>query len=302
MKIIVISEGGLANRIRPIFSAMALADFFGPELVDEVSVYWKKSTGCGLAYADAFDLSTVPREIKKLPSLPQNSKLLCRRGSIQRSVRGYMRLDIANLARRFGTVFVEDINRNFRSNARGLSGYECIIYFDSLPFLFDELTFQNYHGRLQNLKFSDLVESQATRFIKTLENQNALKGMHLRGTDFYISFDHYASEISRFPGASWVLGTDSIQLYEAAKSFLGDRLYSRDKSYPEFQQNRFFRSNKIVRAERDVIDALIDLRILATVGLEVFHRESTFAKLALEIHKGELTHKDWLEMGLAPIT
>ena len=91
-RIIVVSDGGLANRIRPIFSAMALAELVG--LADsDVSVYWKPSPVCDASLTDVIDTPLEEVGEDFIVGLEKESILLYRKGSVKNAINDFKRKD-----------------------------------------------------------------------------------------------------------------------------------------------------------------------------------------------------------------
>jgi hypothetical protein len=104
-----VSDGGLANRIRPIFSAIALAELLGLAHSD-VSVYWKPSPVCDASLTDV--IATPLNEVAEdfIGGLDEEATLLYREGSARNAINTFKRQDIALLLERCVPKVIDKIS------------------------------------------------------------------------------------------------------------------------------------------------------------------------------------------------
>ena len=281
-KIIVISDGGLANRIRPIFSALALAEVLGLAHRD-VSVYWRPSPVCDTLLTDVILTPFNEESERFIGSLDKQTAFLYREGSVRNAVNVFQRADIANLLEQCSSQSIEKAQSIEKYICNSTNNFHTLILFDNQPLIWNPKLSGFYHENLKKLVFIRDIEESAALFLGTKKLHRDSLGVHARGTDFRIPFSEYSKKISlENLSETWFFASDSDYFNREAV-----RLYKnvtlRKKSLPDHKAGILGFGERIFRSSQSITDAAVDLRILASINLKIFHPNSTFACLAKEI-------------------
>ncbi len=281
-KIIVIADGGLANRIRPLFSALALAELLGLNDSD-VSVYWRPTVACDGSITDVVSAPVNELDLDFIDSLHDRSAFLYREGSVRNALTLFKGPDIPALLEKCTSKSFES-SHNLEEFIREVSNnFHTLVLFDNQPLNLSVTHSNLYSLKIKSLSFVPEIERAAEQFMADNKLDGASLGVHARGTDFRVPFVYYSKQI-RQHGLSepWFFASDSLSFNEyVSNNFKNVAL--RQKQLPVYNSGILGLFESISRPITSVKDAAIDLRILASVNLKIYHPHSTFALLALEL-------------------
>jgi hypothetical protein len=280
-RIIVVSDGGLANRIRPIFSAMALAELVGLAYSD-VSVYWKPSPVCDASLTDVIDTPLEEVGEDFIGGLEKESILLYREGSLKNAINDFKRKDIARLGNKCRKQSIESISSVEDYTHELINCCRTLVVFDN-QLLGSSPSLKNlYMKKIRSLKFTREIEDFASFFCAQNKLNKGSLAVHARGTDFLTPFSYYSRKICLEDlSAPWFFASDSRSFdHLAAKKF--KNMIIREKISVDHSAGFLGFGESLFRSRQSIIDAAIDLRILSSLNLKIFHPNSTFGLLASE--------------------
>ena len=281
-KIIVVSDGGLANRIRSIFSAIALAELLSLDHSD-VSVYWKPSPVCDASLTDV--IATPLNEVGEdfIGGLDEEATLLYREGSVKNAINVFKKKDIALLINKCSRQTIESMPSVEDRAHELINSYRTLVLFDNQLLGSSPLLQDLYINKIRTLKFTREIEESASFFCAQNNLNKGSLAVHARGTDFQVPFSHYSKKI-RLEDLSgpWFFSSDSKSFNRlAAKQF--KNIILRDKSDVDHKAGFLGFGESIFRSRQSIIEAATDVRILSALNLKIFHNSSTFALLASEL-------------------
>ena len=280
-KIIVVSDGGLANRIRPIFSAIALAELLGLAHSD-VSVYWKPSPVCDASLTDV--ITTPLNEVGEdfIGGLDEEATLLYREGSVKNAINVFKRKDIALLLERCAPIVIDNIPSAVDCVETLSNNCTTLVIFDNQVLGLGPPLYNLYLNKIQSLLFTSEIEETASLFISQNKLGRGSLAVHARGTDFRVPFSYYSRKICLEDlSAPWFFASDSRSFDRlAAKKF--KNMIIREKMSVDHSAGFLGFGESLFRSRQSIIDAAIDLRILSSLNLKIFHPNSTFGLLASE--------------------
>lgn len=278
--IIIICDGGLANRIRPIFSGLALASRLG--LSDRsLKIFWKPTSVCEAELADILNLNLNCIDSIHDTDLGEVG-YFAREGCVKNAINLFERTEILDLELRYERRQIENPANVQKILLSGATTYDTLILFDNQPLELGD-DFKNlYIEKLGALRFSDSVESEAKHFIEFNELGEHTPAVHARSTDFNLSYRFYAKKMYQLSEIKFFFTSDSAVFEQSAKKDFTLAVL-REKKYPSHRSGFFGFGADIVRRRDDVIDAAIDLRILSSLDLKIYHPGSTYALLAKEL-------------------
>jgi hypothetical protein len=283
-KIIVVSDGGLANRIRPIFSAMALAELVG--LADsDVSVYWKPSPVCDASLTDVIDTPLEEVGEDFIGGLEKESILLYREGSVKNAINDFKRKDIALLVNKCRKQTIESISSVEDCTHELINSCRTLVVFDNQLLGSSPSLKTLYMKKIRTLKFTREIEDSASFFCAQNKLNKGSLAVHARGTDFRVPFSYYSKKILLEDlSRPWFFSSDSQSFDQlAAKQFTN--IILRDKSAICHKAGFLGFGESIFRSRQSIIEAAADVRILSALNLKIFHNSSTFALLASELRE-----------------
>ena len=280
-KIIVIADGGLANRLRPIFSALALAELNGLTNSD-VSVYWEPTSVCDTPISDLVGTLLTEEDAGFVDRINSRTALVYREGSVKNAVKRLRMLDICALLEKCAAKSLEKISNVQEHVKQVASEFDTLIIFDNQPLSMGPVFYSLYIQRIKKLVFVPEIEDSAATFLSQNKLHRDSLGVHARGTDFVVPYQYYSSQIIREDlSRPWFFASDSHSFNAlVAKQF--EHVVLRTKSLPQHSQGILGFGKNIYRSGQSVSDAAIDLRILASVNMKIFHPNSTFAIMASE--------------------
>lgn len=284
---------GLGNRLRPLASALAYCKLTGRNLL----VYWDQITPNGCLtplerlYQNHFDTVSLA-EIEKLSG--RSVALFTEKGPGH----GVMRE-----AERFGRDQLLKVSlfcTPQHSQALKLDDpHETVIVYDndyldcvprdlSISELRGLVPAEDIRSRVLSIKAAHGIDSQT-------------KGVHARGTDFGLTdaLDIYSrlirERIGIEGGEKFFLSTEDSQLEQGLRELFPDQMLTRHN-----RLHLCLNEGKMAWGDPDSytvsfdhgIDALIDIYLLSSVNLVVYHPGSTFAEISRHLH-GVLEEQTW---------
>lgn len=274
---------GLGNRLRPLASAIAYCQASGRELL----VYWDDVTpnGCLTPWSDLFTTPIKQISLDEIAALdPLSTALFTEKGpghGVEREATRHQRpqlLQLAQAGARLGasqalrldeaadTVIVYDNN-----------------YLQNLPrqASIDALRQLNPHPRIR----ARVMATAAGLGLKP-----GTPAVHARGTDFNMkeALATYCALIDeRIPSGDFFLSTEDEQLEAGLRERYGQRLKSRpDRLHLQLKEGKtsWSEPDSYTITREHGVDALVDLYLLSSVSLAVYHPGSTFAEIARHLH------------------
>jgi hypothetical protein len=286
-KIICISDGGLANRIRPIFSCFALAEILGLEDTD-VSVYWRPTAVCDILLNKLVSTPLIEEGQGLAEKLNRKTLFFYREGSVKNAQKLFKRSDFVDILEKCTGVSLDKIEDPLSKIKNSAQSFNTVIIFDNqmlrpakaLVTAFQDL----YLKKLSKLSFNQSIEGNAKHFFLDNALCSSSFGVHARGTDFNVPWTYYSERLHRLDlSKAWFFSSDS-DLFNQYVSNNFKNVVTRDKTFPQYSRGIFgFFRKDIYRSGKSVEEAAIDLRILSNLNLKIWHPNSTFAQLAVEL-------------------
>ncbi|WP_374659973.1 DUF268 domain-containing protein [Inhella sp.] len=274
---------GMGNRLRPLASAIAYCQATGRELW----VYWDDVTpnGCLTPWRDLFTTAIQPITLDELAALdPKTTALFTEKGpghGVEREAARHERPQLLNLARAGAKL----------AHAQALTLDETadtVVVYDNnyLQCLPREASIE----ALRSLNPHPAVRAKAMATAAQLGLTPDTPAVHARGTDFNMkeALAQYAAVIdAQIPNGAFFLSTEDAELEAGLRARYGERVKSRpDRLHLRLQEGKTSWSDpdSYVITREHGIDALVDIYLLASVRLTVFHPGSTFSEIARHLH------------------
>ncbi len=274
---------GLGNRLRPLASAMAYCKATGREL----KVYWDDVTpnGCLTPWSDLFTNRIEPISLEEIAGLDASRvALFTEKGpghGVEREAARHERPQLQQLHQRGARL----------NPAQGLrldEAADVVIVYDN-DYL-HELPQQTSIEALRSLEPQARVRDKVQATVAELGLKIDTPAVHARGTDFNMkeALATYSALIDeRIPSGSFFLSTEDAELEAGLRSRYGERLKSRpDRLHLKLQEGKTSWSDpdSYTISREHGIDALVDIYMLSSVNLVVFHPGSTFSEIARHLH------------------
>jgi len=278
--IIVVCDGGLANRIRPIFSALALAELLKlPE--NSVKIFWKPTSVCEATLADVLDSGLHQLGLIEFSDLGEVG-YFAREGCVRNAIRLFSRTEIIELESRYQRLSIDGLPNLRNVLTDSTTRFETLIIFDNQPLDLGQDFTRLYISKLARLKFAVNIEEEANAFLQSNKLNRFSPAVHARSTDFNLKYGFYAQKMSQFKDQRFFFTSDSLSFEKFAKRDF-EQVILRNKHYPVHKSGFLGFRSDITRRRIDVIDAAVDLKILSSLNLSIYHPGSTYALLAKEL-------------------
>lgn len=276
---------GLGNRLRPLASAMAYAAATGRRL----RVYWDTITpnGCLTPLDQLFKDRFDPISLAEIQALAGRSiGLYTERGpghGVAREAARFGRPQLQFLAEQgstpqpCGSLQLDEPN-------------DVVIVYDNN--YLDCVPREASIAALRSLMPQDRVVQKVREIVAALGLVPGIKGVHARGTDFGIAeaAEFYTGLIQQRLGASderFFLSTEDAALEDALTGAFPGRILTRnDRLHLNLNEGKatWGDPDSFTISADHGIDALVDLYLLSTTELVVYHPGSTFAEIARHLH------------------
>ncbi|MBB5206397.1 hypothetical protein HNQ51_003743 [Inhella inkyongensis] len=281
--IIAYCTSGLGNRLRPLASAMAYAQASGRKL----RVYWDDVTpnGCLTPWKDLFTTAIDPISLDEIAALdPTRLALFTEKGpghGVEREALRHERPQLLNLHRAGARL----------NGAQALTldeAADIVLVYDN-DYL-HHLPKQVSVDALRQLNPHPAIRAKVMATAAGLGLKPATPAVHARGTDFNMkeALATYSALIDeRIPGGEFFLSTEDAALEAGLRERYGARLKSRpDRLHLQLKEGKTSWSDpdSYTITREHGIDALVDIYLLSSVELVVYHPGSTFAEIARHLH------------------
>jgi Caenorhabditis protein of unknown function, DUF268/Protein of unknown function (DUF616) len=274
---------GLGNRLRPLASALAYCKATGRKL----QVYWDDVTpnGCLTPWSDLFTTAIEPIGLAELAALdPSTTALFTEKGpghGVEREATRHERPQLLTLAKAGARL-------NPSQALRLDEAADTIVVYDN-DYL-QCLPRQTSIEALRSLNPHPAIRARVMATAAGLALKPDTPAVHARGTDFNLqqALATYAALIDeRIPNGAFFLSTEDAELETGLRARYGERIKSRtDRLHLQLNEGKTSWSEPdsytITRAHG--VDALVDIYLLASVTLSVYHPGSTFAEIARHLH------------------
>ncbi|WP_374435575.1 DUF268 domain-containing protein [Inhella sp.] len=274
---------GMGNRLRPLASAIAYCQATGRKL----KVYWDDITpnGCLTPWSDLFTTPIEPISLAEIAALdPTRTALFTEKGpghGVEREASRHERPQLLGLAQRGARL----------EHAQALrldEAADVVIVYDNNYLL--GLPKQASIEALRRLQPHPAVRDKVLGTVAGLGLTPATPAVHARGTDFNMkeALATYSALIDeRIPQGEFFLSTEDAELEAGLRQRYGARLKSRpDRLHLQLQEGKssWNDPDSYTITREHGIDALVDIYLLASVQLVVFHPGSTFSEIARHLH------------------
>ena len=273
---------GLGNRLRPLAAAIAYCQLTGRQL----RVYWDSITpnGCLTPLERLFEDRFTPITLDQIAALGGRTVgLFTEKGpghGVQREADRFGRGQLQQLAQ--GRV-------PQHAQALGLDDpNDVVIVYDNdyLPCVPRERSIAALRALRPQADIRRKVRAQAAALGLTLETP----GVHARGTDFGLkdALAMYANLVRERVGSQpFFLSTEDAQLEAGLRDLFPGQLRSRnDRLHLTLNDGKTGWGDPdsyTISADHGV-DALVDIYLLSSVTLQVYHPGSTFAEISRHLH------------------
>lgn len=274
---------GLGNRLRPLASAIAYCQATGRELF----VYWDDVTpnGCLTPWSDLFETPIQPITLEQIGALdPKSTALFTEKGpghGVEREAARHERPQLLGLA--------QGGARLHHSQALTLEETaDTVIVYDN-AFL-QQLPLEASVAALRSLQPAAPIVAKVLDTAARLGLSPATPAVHARGTDFNMkeALATYSAIIDeRIKQSDFFLSTEDAQLEAGLRERYGARLKSRpDRLHLQLKEGKtsWNDPDSYTITREHGIDALVDIYLLSSVSLVVYHPGSTFAEIARHLH------------------
>lgn len=274
---------GLGNRLRPLASALAYCQATGRELL----VYWDDVTpnGCLTPWRELFTTAITPITLDELARLdPRTTALFTEKGpghGVEREAARHERPQLLGLARAGARL----------AHAQALTldeAADTVVVYDNN--YLQCLPRQASIDALRSLNPHPAIRAKVMATAAQLGLSPDTPAVHARGTDFNMkeALAQYAALIDeRIPAGPFFLSTEDAELEAGLRARYGERVKSRpDRLHLQLHAGKTSWSDpdSYVITREHGIDALVDIYLLASVKLTVFHPGSTFSEIARHLH------------------
>ena len=274
---------GLGNRLRPLASAIAYCQATGRELL----LYWDDVTlnGCLTPWRDLFTTPIRPISLAEIAALdPAGTALFTEKGTghgVEREAARHERRQLLGLARA-GARLAHAQALTLEESADTVIVYDNN-YLQCLPR-------QASIDALRSLNPHPAIRAKVMATVAQLALTLDTPAVHARGTDFNMreALAQYAAVIdAKIPAGPFFLSTEDETLERSLRERYGERVRSRaDRLHLQLQEGKtnWNEPDSYVISREHGIDALVDIYLLSSVKLTVFHPGSTFAEIARHLH------------------
>jgi Caenorhabditis protein of unknown function, DUF268 len=273
---------GLGNRLRPLAAAIAYCQLTGRQL----RVYWDSITpnGCLTPLERLFEDHFTPITLDAIAALGDRSVgLFTEKGpghGVQREADRFGRGQLLQLAQRKAPLHAQ---------ALGLDDpNDVVIVYDNdyLPCVPRERSIAALRAMRPRADIRRKVRSQAAALGLTLDTP----GVHARGTDFGLkdALAMYGNLVRERVGSQpFFLSTEDAELEQGLRAMFPGQLRSRnDRLHLTLNDGKTGWGDPdsyTISADHGV-DALVDIYLLSSVTLQVYHPGSTFAEISRHLH------------------
>ncbi len=282
MNVIAYTTSGLGNRLRPLAACYALSKTTGRNLL----VYWNTTTlnGCLAEFNELFEneLNMISLdEISQLEdcALFSEHPLGPLYHGVERERLKFGRDTLKKIAEKYGALGYNDYHEDVKNE-------NVIIYHNNfIPYIYQskersELAISFIRNLTPVRKIRDKINKQ----IEELELDKSVIGVHARGTDFDVTVDTYIQAMNAVtkekPDAKFLVTTEDKDFEQKIKYIFGDKVKVPTKDfYDKTDPDAEWADNfKISKSHAE--DAVVDLYLLASTTIGIYHQESTYAQIA----------------------
>jgi len=274
---------GLGNRLRPLASALAYCKATGRDL----KVYWDDVTpnGCLTPWSDLFTNRIEPISLEEIAALDATQvALFTEKGpghGVEREATRHERPQLQQLVQRGASL-------NPSQALRLDESAEVVIVYDN-DYL-QALPLETSIDALRQLNPQPAIRARVMATSGSLGLKPVTPAVHARGTDFNMkeALVTYTALIDeRIPSGDFFLSTEDAELEQGLRERYGARLKSRpDRLHLQLNPGKtsWNEPDSYTISRAHGVDALIDIYLLSSVQLVVYHPGSTFAEIARHLH------------------
>lgn len=281
--IICYCAGGLGNRLMPLASCWALAQMTGRRL----KVMWREDDmRCQVGYHDLF---SSPLEIisdQEMAALT-HCRIYAELKDVYENFYLTRKDTLIKLIESWG---IHDRNQVVTDLATGLDDPHVILYHNSFPLHVDEAL---AHQFLRQLRPQPYLLEKIHSLRRQLGIDQAVMGVHARGTDFHVSVQQYADKIrtvlAKAPRQRFLVCSDEPGYERELYRLFPDRVVVRAKEdHVRRADGRQTWINNALTSKASVQEAVVDIYLLAYTNFKIFHAGSSFARMIHILLKPEI--------------
>lgn len=277
--IICYCVGGLGNRIRPLSSCYSLSLLTDRKLI----IIWPYTTRCQANFDNLYDCGLDVYPDTFLSDIAGNSKVYGIPDAIYNERALFGKTELPNLVDKIGATST-DYSENIRTDS---SDHIVIVTNNFLRGAFQE---HENHFMKNILSPTKLIKQKIKEEQSILNLDKNTIGVHARATDFFddhgVSDQFYYNLIRQnSPERSRIfVASDSKEMEESIqKEFIGtsrEILVRENKHYVgRINQTTNRWADNLDTSNGSVVDAIVDMYLLAKTDFKVYHNSSTFAQI-----------------------